>query len=658
MPPKPPNDNLFGSCRSVDGISLGIKYELMTSEYKRLGEELVQLKTDRYSWHDAFTQCILQNTLIAFAKRESINIKDYCDYALARLDETKSRWSEGERKEIATVLERLLEASEMQQEPVFSEDDETWDDLRSNKRDEIVEVHKYFDKSKGLKRNVYPTFDDSNYLNDDPTYFEEEPRRIDETAFGSPGQVKAYLRVLDQLSDSAKQSGLFDPDFPANDDFKDEERGIEGSMTSDSEPNFGKYFICILKDSLNEAKVADENDIATSLETEALKKGGEDDANREDGGYLTVAPPDEKALEDLMAGNMDPHDLDLDQLKRLMRIVEVMVRDLDNQESEETLSSESEMMEPIQIPDNALIEDDITNDDVIIPSKLVSAGEKLSLDKKAIVKETKKEKDPEDENKTVKPEDLVDMRYTYIQLNRNIDEVEGGAFLEGFASIINLPTSAINDVMTFGDKITFEVLPNPKYNASTVANQAGVFLYVVFLLCMLSIYDECGSRQDNDDVIEKLKSLTGLTIVKAGIGKENQVEVKKNDNKYVVLTFILVGCIAGILLAVVVIYLIKRQSRSKEKLAELADNVEGNEASKDYQDLCRQRMQSKTSDKPEPLHAAGRIGSVSDNVRSPSSRSSTSSCLVWLLQEKGARKTRSIERLLANLGAKVYFEAP
>ena len=45
------------------------------------------------------------------------------------------------------------------------------------------------------------------------------------------------------------------------------------------------------------------------------------------------------------------------------------------------------------------------------------------------------------------------------------------------------------------------------------------------------------------------------------------------------------------------------------------------------QDLCRQHMQSKSSEKPEPLHAiAARVSSVSNSeVRSPSSRSSTSS---------------------------------
>ncbi|KAJ8313803.1 hypothetical protein KUTeg_008364 [Tegillarca granosa] len=107
---------------------------------------------------------------------------------------------------------------------------------------------------------------------------------------------------------------------------------------------------------------------------------------------------------------------------------------------------------------------------------------------------------------------------------------------------------------------------------------------------------------------------------------QNQVSSKRHDNRYFELTFVLCGCIAGILLAVVVIYLIRRHSRSKEKLARLATTGEGTEASKDYQDLCRQRMQSKSSEKPEPLHAASRIGSVSETqVRSPSSRSSTSS---------------------------------
>ena len=68
---------------------------------------------------------------------------------------------------------------------------------------------------------------------------------------------------------------------------------------------------------------------------------------------------------------------------------------------------------------------------------------------------------------------------------------------------------------------------------------------------------------------------------------QTQVEVKKQDNKYVVLTFIFVGCTAGVLLAVVVIYVVRKHARSKEKLAQLSATGQGTEASKDYQ-VCGQ----------------------------------------------------------------------
>ena len=60
--------------------------------------------------------------------------------------------------------------------------------------------------------------------------------------------------------------------------------------------------------------------------------------------------------------------------------------------------------------------------------------------------------------------------------------------------------------------------------------------------------------------------------------------MSKADDKYFEITFILCGCIAGILIAVVVIYLCRRNSRSKEKLQQITSGQEGNDAaSKDYQ---------------------------------------------------------------------------
>ncbi|KAI0226679.1 Receptor-type tyrosine-protein phosphatase N2 [Lamellibrachia satsuma] len=128
-----------------------------------------------------------------------------------------------------------------------------------------------------------------------------------------------------------------------------------------------------------------------------------------------------------------------------------------------------------------------------------------------------------------------------------------------------------------------------------------------------------------------LKNLTGYEITKAGIGRHGaKISIfDKNEPKFFVLTFVLCGMVAAVVLVIIVVYIVRRHNHSKEKLAQLAsagadDSVE---ASKDYQDLCRQHMQSKSSEKPEPLHAiAARVSSVSNSeVRSPSSRSSTSS---------------------------------
>ena len=66
-------------------------------------------------------------------------------------------------------------------------------------------------------------------------------------------------------------------------------------------------------------------------------------------------------------------------------------------------------------------------------------------------------------------------------------------------------------------------------------------------------------------------------------GVQVTVEVQKKNGGYELLTFTLVGSIAGVVLAVTIIYLLKRHRRSREKLAQLASTGDGNEASKDYQ---------------------------------------------------------------------------
>ena len=68
---------------------------------------------------------------------------------------------------------------------------------------------------------------------------------------------------------------------------------------------------------------------------------------------------------------------------------------------------------------------------------------------------------------------------------------------------------------------------------------------------------------------------------------QNKVSVDEAPNyngpKYFVITFVLCGVIAGCVLAVVALYVVRRPSRSKQKLMQLAGQGEGLEASKDYQ---------------------------------------------------------------------------
>ncbi|XP_038077386.1 receptor-type tyrosine-protein phosphatase N2-like [Patiria miniata] len=126
----------------------------------------------------------------------------------------------------------------------------------------------------------------------------------------------------------------------------------------------------------------------------------------------------------------------------------------------------------------------------------------------------------------------------------------------------------------------------------------------------------------------------------------------QDDNStLIVVTVVLVACIVGILIAVITVYCYRQKARIRAKLKGLSSNggaVEGEatadyqdegqaqgaelqwgavegEATADYQDLCRQRMASKSSEKPEPLSRISSVAMSEGANPSPSSRSSTSS---------------------------------
>lgn len=154
-------DLLFGSCQSIFSRALNQdnRYELETRQIERLEEEIQHLIQAGFTWKDAYTQCTLQNMLVEFSRGRIFNRK-LCEDALVSTD-----WTQDVTNEIARVLQRL-ESGDHDAVTSESEAERDFDLLNSNKRDEIVQVHKYFDRSTGqLKRDPY--FEDNVYDDQD-----------------------------------------------------------------------------------------------------------------------------------------------------------------------------------------------------------------------------------------------------------------------------------------------------------------------------------------------------------------------------------------------------------------------------------------------------------------------------------------------------------
>ncbi|XP_066847551.1 receptor-type tyrosine-protein phosphatase N2 isoform X2 [Anser cygnoides] len=203
--------------------------------------------------------------------------------------------------------------------------------------------------------------------------------------------------------------------------------------------------------------------------------------------------------------------------------------------------------------------------------------------------------------------------YGYIVTVKDPLSVEKGLeLIKEVADLLKLQMSAFDDVNVLGPAVTFRVHSN---------------------LQNISTADIAKAAALNK---EKLEKTTGLRILQTGVGEKSHVPPlpqrgeEAESGKFFLLTLLSLACIAGVLAASGVVYCLRHRAhhRLKEKLSALGADA-GSDATAAYQELCRQRMAVKTSDRPEPLHAS-RINSVSSQfsdgpVPSPSARSSTSS---------------------------------
>ncbi|XP_029158182.1 uncharacterized protein LOC114930532 isoform X2 [Nylanderia fulva] len=208
----------------------------------------------------------------------------------------------------------------------------------------------------------------------------------------------------------------------------------------------------------------------------------------------------------------------------------------------------------------------------------------------------------EDPSRTYKN---VDLDYVYIMFEQTLHTwPEGEHVVEKIEDLLGLPPKTLRDIRVGRAEVTFKVIPNEKnYNATDIVNNI-------------------------DSIRGELQDALGVRVIRAGIGDKAKLPAtleiaRRNEmNSSLFSALVAAGVAAAIAAAVVTLIIARRHAKCRAKLAGLT--TPDPEASKDYQDLCRVRMQAK---QPSEKVESPRITSLSreSDCNLPSNRSSTSS---------------------------------
>lgn len=185
---------MFGNCQKGSGLKDTYQYELNSKSLQALEAKTWDLVNEGYSWKDPYTQCVLQNALFGYRYQQSPRY-EICQVT----DET----SKDVKNEIASVLERLFQKYYSELQDPSSIQDSMLD--YPSKRDEIVYVHKYFDKSPKpyTKKNFLSPYQKSDYLGNDFYYDKTPDSRI---SLEDIQKLQRYFQDLDdyeRVSESA-----------------------------------------------------------------------------------------------------------------------------------------------------------------------------------------------------------------------------------------------------------------------------------------------------------------------------------------------------------------------------------------------------------------------------------------------------------------------
>ncbi|XP_023288665.1 receptor-type tyrosine-protein phosphatase N2 [Orussus abietinus] len=200
----------------------------------------------------------------------------------------------------------------------------------------------------------------------------------------------------------------------------------------------------------------------------------------------------------------------------------------------------------------------------------------------------------------------VDMDHVYIEFKQEFHTwYEGERIVEKVGSLLGLEPGALTDVRVGRAEVTFKVTENEKkYNASDVLDRIG-------------------------DIRGKLWDSLGVEVLRAGIGDKAKLPATlevingPEEDSTAFTVMVAAGAATAGAAAILIVLIARRHAAARAKLAGLATHDP--EASKDYQDLCRARMQAKQpAEKPESPRVIS-LSRESDSANSPSNRSSTSS---------------------------------
>ncbi|XP_011062953.1 PREDICTED: receptor-type tyrosine-protein phosphatase-like N isoform X1 [Acromyrmex echinatior] len=200
----------------------------------------------------------------------------------------------------------------------------------------------------------------------------------------------------------------------------------------------------------------------------------------------------------------------------------------------------------------------------------------------------------------------VDLDYVYIEFEQEFHTwLEGEHVVNKVEELLGLPSGTLKDIRVGRAEVTFKVIQNDKnYNATEVVNNI-------------------------DNIRGKLQNALGIEVIRAGIGDKTklpatlEVARESDTSSSFFGALVAAGVAAAVAAAVVTLIIARRHAKCRAKLAGLA--TPDPEASKDYQDLCRARMQAK---QPSEKLESPRITSLTRENESnnlSSNRSSTSS---------------------------------